>query len=96
MEDKIKININTNGIITSLSIKPEDEELYRKAGKLLNERIDIYNRKFRSLDLPYTNILNMVAYEFAVEYIKLLNTKETMPQDEINELSELLNDIDLD
>ena len=44
-EERI-ITIRINGFTTKLSIPAEREEVYRKAAKVLNERIAVYNQKF--------------------------------------------------
>ena len=48
------ITIRINGFTTKLSIPAEREEIYRKAAKVLNERIAVYNQEF---SLPYQDIL---------------------------------------
>lgn len=81
------ITIRINGLMTKLSIPEEKEEVYRKAAKLLNERIDVYNRKF---SLPYQDILSMVAYEMAVEAVTLETQQHTAPLKKMEELSSLI------
>ena len=48
-EERI-ITIRINGFVTKLSIPAESEEVYRKAAKMLNDRIAVYNQEF---NLPY-------------------------------------------
>ena len=81
------ITIRINGFSTKLSIPAEREEVYRKAAKVLNERIAVYNQEF---SLPYPDILSMVAYEMAVEAVNLENQYHSTPLSEMSKLSELL------
>ena len=86
-EERI-ITVRINGFTTKLSIPAEREEIYRKAAKILNERIAIYNQKY---SLPYQDILSMVAYEMAVEAMSLESQYHSTPLSEMAKLSELLS-----
>ena len=81
------ITIKINGFTTKLLIPEEKEEVYRKAAKLLNNRISVYNSKF---SLPYPDILSMVAYEMAVEAVSLEMQQYTTPMSIMKELSSLI------
>jgi cell division protein ZapA (FtsZ GTPase activity inhibitor) len=85
-EERI-ITVRINGFTTKLSIPAEREEIYRKAAKILNERIAVYNQKY---SLPYQDILSMVAYEMAVEAMSLESQYHSTPLSEMAKLSELL------
>ncbi|MEE1090795.1 MAG: cell division protein ZapA [Paludibacteraceae bacterium] len=86
-EERI-ITVRINGFTTKLSIPAEREEIYRKAAKILNERIAVYNQKY---SLPYQDILSMVAYEMAVEAMSLESQYHSTPLSEMAKLSELLS-----
>ena len=86
-EERI-ITVRINGFTTKLSIPAEREEIYRKAAKILNERIAVYNQKY---SLPYQDILSMVAYEMAVEAMSLESQYHSTPLSEIAKLSKLLS-----
>lgn len=85
-EERI-ITIRINGFVTKLSIPAESEEVYRKAAKMLNDRIAVYNQEF---NLPYPDILSMVAYEMAVEAATLESQYHSTPLSEMAKLSDLL------
>ena len=87
MDKERIITIKINGFTTKLSIPEDKEEVYRKAAKILNERISVYNSKF---SLPYPDILSMVAYEMAVEAITLETQQHTAPISIMKELSSLI------
>ena len=86
-EERI-ITVRINGFTTKLSIPAEREEIYRKAAKILNERIAVYNQRY---SLPYQDILSMVAYEMAVEAMSLESQYHSTPLSEMAKLSELLS-----
>jgi len=87
MDKERIITIKINGFTTKLSIPEDQEEVYRKAAKILNERISVYNQKF---SLPYPDILSMVAYEMAVEAAMLEMQQHTAPLSKMAELSSLI------
>jgi cell division protein ZapA len=87
MDKERIITIKINGFTTKLSIPEDQEEVYRKAAKILNERISVYNQKF---SLPYPDILSMVAYEMAVEAVTLETQQHTAPLLKMAELSSLI------
>lgn len=89
MNDKRLIKIFINGFSTQLNIDSDEEEYYRRAVKILNERIDAYNHKFK---LPYEEILAMVAYEFAVESVKFENKNHIDPLSTMSKISQLIKD----
>ena len=87
MDKERVITIKINGFTTKLSIPEEQEEVYRTAAKILNERISVYNQRF---SLPYSDILSMVAYEMAVEAATLDSQYHSTPLSEMAKLSDLL------
>ena len=87
MDKERIITIKINGFTTKLSIPEDQEEVYRKAAKILNERISVYNQKF---SLPYPDILSMVAYEMAVEAVTRETQQQTAPLSRMAELSSLI------
>ena len=87
MDKERVITIKINGFTTKLSIPEEQEEVYRTAAKILNERISVYNQRF---SLPYSDILSMVAYEMAVEAVTLETQQHTAPLKKMEELSSLI------
>lgn len=87
-EDELVIRIPISGLVYKLRIPRKDEPVYRAAGKLLQQRLDFYEKKF---DLPYPDILSMVAYEFAVEYSKLQTQYHAAPISVMDSLSEMID-----
>lgn len=87
MSEERIITIRINGFTAKLLIPAEQEEVYRKAAKILNERIVDYNQKFR---LPYSDILSMVAYEMAVEAVSLESQHYIAPLSKMSEIAKLI------
>ncbi|MBO8440618.1 MAG: cell division protein ZapA [bacterium] len=85
----LNINISINGFCTVLRINPDEEEAYRRAKKLLEERLNVYTKRFSSF--PYNDILHMVAYEFAVEYCKLEQKQHSAPLDTMKRLTDVID-----
>jgi len=66
MEDELfTITVNLAGNRFPVTVRREDEFIYREAAKSVKEKIDSYRE--RHPQLPYESVLIMVAYHFAVE-----------------------------
>lgn len=63
-DDIFLINVQIGGLRLPLRIARKDEELYRKAEKLLVKHLDDYQQKFSQR--PTEEILILVAYQLAV------------------------------
>lgn len=91
MDDKIKINLHMAGASYSLTIDREDEELVRKAAKEVDLRYIAY-REHYAKDVTPDKIIPMVAYQFALENLKLKERNDTEPYTaKIQELTEVLD-----
>ncbi|MDD5184655.1 MAG: cell division protein ZapA [Paludibacter sp.] len=95
MEDDIfLINVQIGGLRLPLRIARKDEELYRKAEKLLVKQLEIFQVKYRQR--PTEDILILVAYQLAVMVSKQELSEDTVPlaekiQSLDNELKALLS-----
>lgn len=90
MDDEFVITVRIFGRQNKLRIPRADELTYRNAASVLNERIDYYNRRFK---MDYTDILTMVAYEFAVENERLRTQYHTAPLAAADRVMALLDDV---
>ncbi len=61
-----------------MKVSPEDEELVRKAGKLLNDKLRVYRTKFGIDDKQ--DLLSMVAFDVLID--NLQNVESTAKSDE--------------
>ncbi len=77
MEDRLKINIKIGGSKHPLLVRPEDEEVVRKAAVLVNEKIARYTEKYKKMKLPQEYMLAFAAVDIAVRYLKLHNDNDT-------------------
>lgn len=60
-----------------MTVRPEDEEVVRKAALLINERMAHYKAKYQGSRLPQTDILAFAAVDIAVKYLTLFNDNNT-------------------
>lgn len=88
-ERNITIHIDAVTHKLRIPIGEDTEECYRKAETLLNQRVEVYKKKFPNMD-----IWQMVAYEMAVEYQKLMAQYHTTPLREMQELMNILGQED--
>lgn len=71
-----------------LTIKREDEEVVRKALKLIETRIEDYAKRYAFKDKQ--DLLSMVVLQYVINSIKLGNKQEYLD----NHINQKLNDID--
>jgi cell division protein ZapA len=85
-DDIFLINVQVGGLRLPLRIARKDEELYRKAEKLLVKQLDDYQQKFSQR--PTEEILILVAYQLAV-----MISKQELSED-ITPLAEKIQSLD--
>ncbi|MEG1617284.1 MAG: cell division protein ZapA [Bacteroidales bacterium] len=71
MSDKFTIRIKIADSAHPLTIKREEEELYRKAAKMVDARFADYKEKYKNVELNDNQFLSFVALEFAVKYLSV-------------------------
>lgn len=76
-DDTFLINVQIGGLRLPLRIARKDEELYRKAEKLLVKHLDDYQQKFSQR--PTEEILILVAYQLAVMISKQEFSDDIVP-----------------
>ena len=95
MEDEIfLINVIIGGLRLPLRIPRKDEEMYRRAEKLLVKKMDEFHKKYNQHSTE--DILILVAYQLAVMVSKQEFAEDIVPlaekiQSLDNELKALLN-----
>lgn len=67
-EEVFKINILISGVKIPLAVKRKDEELYRKAEKVVVKFIEDYQKIYSQKS--YTEIMTLVAFRLAVVLTK--------------------------
>lgn len=86
MEDTFLIHVQIGGLRMPLRIPRKDEEIYRKAEKMLVKYLDEYQKNYNQRS--YQDILILVAYRLAV-----ILSKEDLHQD-IVPLAEKIEQLD--
>lgn len=91
MNDKIKINLQIADSNYPLTINRQEEEMVREAAKQVNIRLNAYQEYYKNLEPE--KIIAMVAYQFSLEKLQLMQRNDTTPYTEkVKELTELLED----
>lgn len=89
MNDKIKINLQIADSNYPLTISREEEETIREAAKQVNIRLNAYRENYKNLEPE--KMIAMVAYQFSLEKLQLMQRNDTRPYtDKVKELTELL------
>ena len=72
-------------------INPENEEIVRAAAKQVNTILGEYREVYKNLEPE--KIIAMVAYQFSLEKLQLMQRNDTSPYvEKVKELTELLED----
>jgi cell division protein ZapA len=93
--DEISISLPIAERSYRLAIEKENEELFRKASKLIDIRIKDYSSSYAYKDKQ--DLLAMVALEYATRYLqsdRLFGEKEELWKSKLNEIDRLLEDFD--
>ena len=91
MNETIKINLQRADSNYPLTINREEEEMVREAAKQVNIRLNAYREYYKNLEPE--KIIAMVAYQFSLEKLQLMQRNDTTPYTEkVKELTELLED----
>jgi cell division protein ZapA (FtsZ GTPase activity inhibitor) len=68
-EDKLSIKINIGDKIYPLRIERNEEELIRKASKLINDKLNQYRTRYEERDM--TDLLAMTTLQFTKKYLEM-------------------------
>jgi len=88
MDDKLSININIANRNYPMKIDRGEEEMIRKAAKIINEKILKYRQRYSSTD--YQDVMAMTALQFVVQNLNLEKEKDVSP---VVEKLEIFNDL---
>ncbi|MEG1585318.1 MAG: cell division protein ZapA [Bacteroidales bacterium] len=92
MSDKFTIRIKIADSAHPLTIDRKDEELYRKAAKMVDMRFADYKERYKNVDLNDNQFLSFVALEFAVKFLRLNDDRNV---DDIgNKIGEITHEIE--
>lgn len=91
MAEKLSINIRIDGRNYPLKVDKENEEKYRKAGKIINDIVLQYRQKYVNSDSQ--DFIAMAAFQFVVKNLELEEKADQSPLfDGLKKLDEELND----
>ncbi|MCK9204061.1 MAG: cell division protein ZapA [Bacteroidales bacterium] len=91
--DELSISIPVAERIYRLAIEKEHEELFRKAAKLIDNRIKDYSASYAYKDKQ--DLLAMVALEYATSFLQneqLLSENETQWELKLLEMDQILDE----
>ena len=89
--EKMKIRLNIADGIYPMTINRKDEELYRKAATMINEKVNTYRERVPGGKRE--DYIVMVAYEFAFELANKRWENDTLPyQKKLEELTRELEE----
>ncbi len=80
MDDKLTINLTITGKNHPIRIAKNEEELVRKAAKMVGELVSNYQRKYEDSDLEIKDFYSIAAFQAFYEYLKLADEKGVNPQ----------------
>ena len=90
--DKLSIKIKISDREYPMRVDPEDEELIRRAGKVINERVKSYQAKFGIDDKQ--DLLAMVAFDSTVDKMKAegeINSSDDSVVEKVSYLNKLIS-----
>ena len=87
--DKLSIKIKISDREYPMRVDPADEEMIRKAGKLINERIKSYHEKFGIDDKQ--DLLAMVAFDSTVDKMRAASAAENTDESVLEKAKQLNN-----
>ncbi len=81
-EEKLLIRLHVYDTDLSVRIPREDEEYYRKSGKLIDDIVNSYNKIFKGRKSD-KEILYMALIDIALRYEKEVGRNDTEPYDDL-------------
>jgi cell division protein ZapA (FtsZ GTPase activity inhibitor) len=88
-DDKLSIKVNVAERYYPLRIDREDEEMIRRAARMINEKVLQYKQKY--IDKDTQDFLAMAALQFVIKLIENENRADTSPLEEsLREMSKEL------
>lgn len=90
MDGKFHIKLQIVGRYYPLVIERKDEERYRKAARLINDKVAQYKEKYRDKDIQ--DFLSMTSLQFVLKELDLNEKIENQPL--ISALRELTEELD--
>lgn len=80
---EVKINIQVGSFKLPLTVNQEDEPIYREAARMINDRLEAYQTKYRAANLTQEYMLSFSALDIAVRLVRQQRTTDIGPVEEI-------------
>ena len=91
MDDKLSIRINIGDKYYPLRIERNEEEVIRKAAKIINDKLSQYRSKYSKRDM--VDLLAMTALQYTKKYIEFeVNDDQANLDEELKQLNIELED----
>ncbi|HYW96009.1 MAG TPA: cell division protein ZapA [Bacteroidales bacterium] len=90
MDEKLSIKVNVAERYYPLRIERDDEEMIRRAARMINEKVLQYKQKY--VDKDTQDFIAMAALQFVIKLIESENRADSLPLDE--SLREMTNELD--
>ncbi len=81
--DKVNIKIQVGNFKLPLTIKPDEEPVYREAARMINDRLEAYQTKYRVANLTQEYMLSFSALDIATRLVRLQRTTDVGPVEEM-------------
>ena len=92
LSERLVIQLMIGNQLYPYSIRREQEEIYRKAAKLINERLNRYSQKYS--DRGSERYMPAAILDFAVKVLQMENDQNTKPYDDaIRQLTGEIEDV---
>ncbi|MCT4614377.1 MAG: cell division protein ZapA [Marinifilaceae bacterium] len=91
MSNKLSIKVNLADRMYPLEIERKNEEAFRKAAKLINEKVTQYKQKYKDKDNQ--DFLAMAALQLVTKYVETKKNTDMLPIiDELKSMDSELKD----
>lgn len=94
-KDKLVIQLLIGKQVFPITVRREQEEIYRKASKMITDKLGRYEQSYPNLS--YERYTSVALLDFAVQVIQMQQQKDVSPYEQTidrltNEISDLLTD----
>ncbi|MFA6260612.1 MAG: cell division protein ZapA [Bacteroidia bacterium] len=94
--EELSIKVNIANRSYPLTVQADEEEMVRRAAKLINDKLKDLQQLFAVKDMQ--DMLSMISLEIAYELIRLKNThsrEQELLQKEVQQLQQMLEPVNL-
>jgi cell division protein ZapA len=81
MDERLQISIKIAGLRHPLRVKPEEEEIVRKAAAMVDQKYEEYCTRYKGAELPPDYMMTFVAVDLAAKYLRQLADNDVATTD---------------